>query len=123
MIKIADCDPKLRERIKSQIRAEDAAKSVARVADTERKPHAIPALVKGPKAQSGGKSRVVVHIVSFRRRESDLDNIISGAKPLRDAIARSLGCDDRDSRITWEYSTICTKGEPGTEVIISKING
>jgi len=90
--------------------------------NTERKRDALPALDKGPKAQRSRKARVVIciKIISIRKRETDLDNIIAGAKPLRDAIARSLGVDDGNKRIRWEYDTIITTGATGTQILISR---
>lgn len=67
-------------------------------------------------AHSGPLARVT--LTSFRRRELDGDNIVGGFKPLRDAIARWLGCDDSERFITWEYGQVMTKGEVGTVVRI-----
>src|ERR1017187_6354961 len=45
--------------------------------------------------QAGGEERVVVSLVVFRWVALDDDNLNGGCKWLRDAIARSLGIDDR----------------------------
>jgi len=125
-IKLTEIDnPKLRERIQDQIdreeRAKGAHKPVGRLDDPQRQHREVPPLVNRPRTQSGRKSRVVivVEIISIRRGRCDEDNIISGAKPLRDAIARSLAVDDGDRRIEWEYRTIQTRGHPGTQVLIT----
>lgn len=51
------------------------------------------------------------------RRRMDDDNLVASLKPLRDAIARSLGIDDGDSRVVWQYSQTETRGQQG--VIVS----
>lgn len=69
-------------------------------------------------AQAQGPRRVVVSIVSFRRIRLDDDNLVGGCKALRDAIAKSLGLDDGDKRIWWEYSQHIGDGQRGTLVKI-----
>lgn len=96
---------------------------VARLPYTEREHLPLQALDEGKKAQPRSKTgvvRIVVTIISFRRREVDLDNVIAGAKPLRDAIAKSLDLDDGDKRLIWEYGLVTTRGTTGTQVIISR---
>lgn len=65
---------------------------------------------------------VIVHLHAIRRRLLDDDNATAACKPLRDAIAESLGIDDGDSRIRWEYSQSETKGEQGVIVKIETLN-
>lgn len=99
--------------------------AVARLPDTERQHVPLQALDKGKKAQRGGKAgmvRIVIRIISFRKREIDGDNLVAGAKPLRDAISKSLGVDDGDKRISWEYDSIITGGATGTQIIISRVH-
>jgi hypothetical protein len=93
------------------------------VESTERKPNPLPPLAKGPPVQRGRKSRLVavVTILSFRRRELDDDNLTAGAKPLRDAIATSLGIDDGDKRIRWEVRGVKTEGPEHTIVKITAL--
>lgn len=55
-------------------------------------------LVRGP----GANPVVVVTMLSCRRRLLDDDNLAAGFKPLRDAIAETLGIDDGDPRVRWE---------------------
>ena len=66
----------------------------------------------------GGKGSVVVSLCAYRRRILDDDNNVASCKPLRDAIAASIGIDDGDSRIKWEYGQIETRGQQGVMVKI-----
>jgi hypothetical protein len=104
-------------------KAKAHAEFMGGLGNTERKPDALPALVNREKTQRGRKARVdlCVKIVSVRQRDADSDNIIAGAKPLRDAIARQLGVDDGSKRIMWEYDILVSKGTPGTFVILSTL--
>lgn len=99
-----------------------AARSVGAVANSERKPDPLQALEGGSKIQERRKSsvarRLTVHIVSFRGRLLDSDNFTAGAKPLRDAVSKTLGVDDADRFVDWNYHQII--GKPfGTLVLIS----
>ena len=76
-----------------------------------------PAPAHGLEAQ--GARRVVVSLVCFRRRLCDDDNLVAGCKHLRDAIAASLGLDDGDAKLRWEYSQTRTDGPQGVAVRIS----
>ena len=71
-----------------------------------------------PPCQASPQS-LVVCIVGFRRRILDDDNFCAGCKPLRDAIAFSLGRDDGDPSLTWEYAQVRTEGRQGVAVAIS----
>lgn len=79
-----------------------------------------PALVKDAPAKQSGKGRlaVIVKIVTCRHRVLDSDNHVSGCKPMRDAIARSLAIDDGSERIQFEYSQLHTTGPERTIVVI-----
>ena len=78
----------------------------------------------------GGKERrqrkgsvvILVSIIALRRRLLDEDSAIFAAKPLRDAIAASLGLDDEDARIAWQYSQQITRGEQGVIVRIEALS-
>ena len=70
--------------------------------------------------QTRSQDRVVVSLVVFRRTPLDDDNLTGGLKWLRDAIAKSLGIDDGDKRIQFEYGQIVTRGREGTAVKIEK---
>lgn len=64
---------------------------------------------------------VVVTIIRVGYKEFDEDNLIAGAKPLRDAIAASLRVDDADKRIRWQYRQIIDAGRTGTIVKIDQV--
>ena len=83
----------------------------------------VPALVARKANHPGRKSRVVilVEIIRFGRKELDGDNFVAGAKPIRDCIATSLGVDDADKRIQWDYQQVVTAGQTGTLVRIQRI--
>lgn len=70
-----------------------------------------------PPSRSGGVAYRVT-IIACRSRLLDSDNHIGGCKPLRDAIACWLRCDDSDKFIEWEYHQIKTSGAEGTAVRI-----
>ena len=69
-----------------------------------------------------GRVAVVVSIIACRARETDEDNFIAGTKWLKDSIAATLGLDDGDRRIRWEYGQIETRGEQGVIVKITAQN-
>ena len=55
------------------------------------------------------------------RKSFDDDNLIASIKPLRDAIAASIGIDDGDKRIAFQYQQLQTKGREGVLVHIEVI--
>ena len=63
--------------------------------------------------------RLVVCLVSFRRRLLDDDNHVGACKYLRDAIAATIGLDDADPRLRFEYAQCRTTGPEGVLVKIS----
>lgn len=65
-----------------------------------------------------GSTRIVVTIVAHLRRLMDDDNCTGGIKPLRDLIAREIGIDDGDSRITFQYGQVKTCGHEHTTVTV-----
>jgi len=71
--------------------------------------------------QRKGRVVILVSIIALRRRLLDEDSAIFALKPLRDAIAASLGIDDADARIAWQYGQQTTKGEQGVIVRIEQI--
>lgn len=91
--------------------------------DPKRERQPLSALVKDKARITRHQTSVayIITIVSYRHKQLDDDNIITGAKPLRDAIATSLGVDDADPRIRWEVRQVITNGQPGTDVIISSV--
>lgn len=87
----------------------------------QRKPSQVSPLDRGHATRQSRKNRlgICVEITAFRRRLLDNDNLIAGCKALRDAIAHSLGLDDGDPRIDWQYRQVVTSQEPGTLVRVS----
>lgn len=74
------------------------------------------------KRQSGkGGVEVCVLIIGVRQRPLDDDNFEAGCKNLRDSIAASLGCDDGDKRLMWQYAQVVTGGNEGTIVLIERV--
>lgn len=64
-----------------------------------------------------------VTIVSLRKRLVDAhDNLRTGAKPLVDAITKTLGfASDDNPRLLWEYQQLQTAGETGCIVKIETV--
>lgn len=92
--------------------------------DNPKREHpSVQALAGSTPAKARRKTSVVicVEIVRYGVRALDEDNLIAGAKPLRDAIARSLGVDDADKRIRWRYSQVLTECSTGTLVRIERL--
>lgn len=56
-----------------------------------------------------------ITITRIAPRDLDNDNLQASAKHVRDAIARIIGLDDRDPRITWE--TVLQERRPKTYAI------
>jgi len=72
--------------------------------------------------QRKGQVAIRVSFVVFRRRLLDDDSNVYSIKPLRDAVSNTLGLDDADARIAFEYSQHETKGEQGVIVRIEALN-
>lgn len=86
------------------------------------KPAALPALDVRQAAQPSREAGVeysVVMVAHLWRRFDD-DNLVASLKPLRDAIAASIGIDDGDKRIQWHYYQIIDRYE-GVAVKITAI--
>ena len=85
------------------------------------------ALVGCPPAKPSRKSRVAagrgvtVTLVAFVPRRIDPDNLGAAMKPLQDAIAGTLGVDDGDERVRWEYGQVETRGTGGVVVKVEAI--
>lgn len=84
------------------------------------KPIVAPALDRRDAKLKEGKDGVAVRvaIVALRKRLCDKDGNIGSFKPVQDAIADSLGIDDGDPRISWEYGQQQTNGQEGLIVKI-----
>ena len=88
----------------------------------EPKPIVASALVGGgAQRQKSGAVLVRISLVAHRRRLTDDDNNTGSFKPLRDAIARSIGIDDGDARIAFECGQVETKGQEGVTVKIETL--
>lgn len=92
------------------------------VQDTERKPNKKPTLDNQAQGQKSPQYRV--YIISLRSRViSDGDNLIGGAKALRDKIAEFLGVDDKDENIDWRYKQIdVNRGDDNTIFHVVKLS-
>ena len=86
-------------------------------------PDPLPALDQEPEARPRRKTGLVVRVTIIRcgKRLLDCDNLSASYKGLRDGIARSLGIDDGDHRIRWEYGQCETRGRTGTIVKIEHV--
>lgn len=71
----------------------------------------------GVDSQSGRS--IQVDLIAFVRRRCDDDNITSGCKPLRDAIAATLVLDDGDPRLTFRVHQVVGPGPEGTLVMVT----
>lgn len=63
---------------------------------------------------------LTIHLVVHRKPGKLFDghdNLRSALKPLVDAIAASLGIEDKDPRVVWEYSQAEHRGPDGVVVI------
>lgn len=56
---------------------------------------------------------MVISLIGLRRIPLDDDNFNGGCKALRDAIAASLGVDDGDKRLVWQYGQLQSRGHEG----------
>ena len=122
-LKLSQLDAKLRARIESQIAAEDAAKrgAVCPVSPAVAQPGGRRPAPRPDAPQEGRARGVVVSLIGLRRRPLDDDNFVGACKHLRDAIAASLGIDDGDKRIRFQYGQFPTQGREGVLVHIEVI--
>lgn len=89
--------------------------------DPKPQPHPLPALDQKSQVQRGSSLGLVVSLVCFRSKLVDFDNLVAGCKPLRDAVAATLGLDDADPRLEWEYHQIKTTGPNGVLVKVAPL--
>ncbi len=61
-----------------------------------------------------------VSLVAFRRNLLDRDAVSFQFKPLTDAVAATLGVDDDDPRVEWEWGQVKTDGEEGVVVKVEE---
>jgi len=55
-------------------------------------------------------SDLIVQLTRLTARELDDDNLQGALKHVRDGVADTLGIDDRNPRVTWEYAQERAKG-------------
>lgn len=68
-----------------------------------------------------GMVKCRVRLTAFRKRLLDPDAVAFACKPLTDTIADSLGIDDADPRVAWEWSQVQTRGVEGVVVTIEAL--
>jgi len=107
--------PQLQERIRQS--SPDAFRKVEARRPEQAAVSALDGGIKERKASKGGVA-VRVTMVACRHRLTDDDALAYSCKPLRDAISNSLGLDDADARIKFEYGQLRTDGEQGVIVKI-----
>ncbi len=107
----------------AKLRNPDIFGVVGAIQDSIPKPDQIPALDQGKKAceRSPRGLGFCVQIISMRSRLLDFVNLAGGSKGIQDAIAISLGIDDADIRVRWEFHQIKTTGREGTIVNIQQL--
>jgi len=110
-------DAKLRDRILAADR-EQNGDPLARLSAAQRQRNAVGESATGNADEKESPRILVVSIIRFGSKELDSDNLAFGCKWLRDAIADSLGIDDGDKRIKWQYGQILTAGPTGSMVTI-----
>lgn len=77
-------------------------------------------VVQKRQTRKGGVA-IIITLVTCRSRECDDDGNVAACKPLRDAISATLGLDDGDARIRWEYGQSETHGAKGVLVKIERL--
>lgn len=76
---------------------------VGAVETRQPQPQKRPALDRVPSPREDRETGVVLRVVftAHLARPMDDDNLVASLKPLRDAVAASLGVDDGDPRVEW----------------------
>lgn len=84
------------------------------------KPASAPTLDSSKPGVKGSAGSVVARItfVSLRRRLIDPDALAGSTKFLQDAVCKTIGYDDGDPRVEFEYLQTKTKGKTGVIVKI-----
>lgn len=123
-VRLEDLPPAVRERVRLQM-LEDGAVRVRAAARHPRQPGALRPLVEevegGGQSESGVVCRVT--LVLCRPRRLDSDSVPATLKWLRDAVAKSLGVDDGDERVEWEYGQCVSNGTEGVVVKVERLGG
>ncbi len=114
-------NPALRAKIIELDREQNSCSAMGGLGSASAQHAPLSTLVQGVQEPARGKEGVAIRItlISCRRKLLDAhDNLPYAMKPICDAIAASIGLDDADPRIQWQYEQILTKGEPGVLVHI-----
>lgn len=131
-LKLNELDPRLRERIERQIKADDdaalARKGVAvgglggavaerPAGDRRREDKQV------EEAAEGVGVRHRVWVISYRAKAMDThDNLRAAHKPLVDKVAARLGyAADNDPRLDWRYAQLTGTKLHGTHVVVEEM--
>lgn len=79
-------------------------------------------IAKPQREKRKGRVGIIITLISCIGREFDDDGNVAALKPLRDAIADSLGIDDGDKRLRWEYGQAESRGQLGVVVKIERLS-
>jgi hypothetical protein len=81
------------------------------------------ALDGGRPERVGGSCGVAARVVlvAYRHRRLDPDAVAFSFKPLTDAVASTLGVDDDDPRVEWEWRQVQTDGAEGVAVRVEEV--
>lgn len=115
-------ESRARERMQSKHEASSNLGAVVATRTERNKVQALDGAIKERRQRKGSVEPCCrVLLIACRHRELDDDSNVYSLKPLRDAIAASLGLDDADTRIRWDYGQAITPGEQGVIVRIETI--
>ena len=78
-------------------------------------------LARGPDRERSKVPVILVTLTAIRRRLLDPDAVAYACKPLTDAVAATLGIDDRDARVRWAWRQQETTGIEGVVVMVETL--
>lgn len=114
--KLSDFNEKTQRIIREQL-----CNDLRPVETRQPEPAAPQALVgddaKLERCKAGVDIRIV--FIALLAKPMDSDNFVGSLKPLRDAVCESIGIDDGDEHLTFEYHQIKS---PGPEGVIVKVS-
>lgn len=114
MFKLTDFNAKTQQQIRAQL--DPGPADLRPVSPAQPEPHHEREAPRADPPQTGRRRRLVVSLIALRRRPLDPDNNAASFKALQDAIAASLGLDDGDARLVWQYQQMHTFGREGVLV-------